>query len=88
VLGADGIVGVRLEVGGYIWAPNALEFTAIGTAVKAPPGASYRTVHDKPFKVNPAFTAVPAGARTAVAVAGLPFKIWMDIATWWPRWSV
>jgi uncharacterized protein YbjQ (UPF0145 family) len=49
VLGADGIVGVRLEVGGYIWAPNALEFTAIGTAVKAPPGASYRTVHDKPF---------------------------------------
>jgi uncharacterized protein YbjQ (UPF0145 family) len=49
VLGADGIVGVRLEVGGYIWAPNALEFTAIGTAVKAPPGASYRTVRDKPF---------------------------------------
>jgi uncharacterized protein YbjQ (UPF0145 family) len=49
VLGADGIVGVRLEVGGYIWAPNALEFTAIGTAVKAPPGVSYRTVNDKPF---------------------------------------
>jgi uncharacterized protein YbjQ (UPF0145 family) len=49
VLGADGIVGVRLEVGGYIWAPNALEFTAIGTAVKAPAGASYRTVRDKPF---------------------------------------
>src|SRR6202163_3648037 len=36
VLGADGIVGVRLEVGGYAWAENALEFTAIGTAVKAP----------------------------------------------------
>ena len=36
VLGADGIVGVRLEVGGYDWAENALEFTAIGTAVKAP----------------------------------------------------
>src|SRR6202048_2968184 len=38
VLGADGVVGVRLEVGGYVWAENALEFTAIGTAVKAPAG--------------------------------------------------
>jgi uncharacterized protein YbjQ (UPF0145 family) len=49
VLGADGVVGVRLEVGGYIWAPNALEFTAIGTAVKAPAGSTYRTVNNKPF---------------------------------------
>jgi uncharacterized protein YbjQ (UPF0145 family) len=48
VLGADGIVGVRLEVGGYTWAENALEFTAIGTAVKAPNG-SWRTRDDKPF---------------------------------------
>src|ERR1700738_807962 len=40
VLGADGIVGVRLEVGGYDWAENALEFTAIGTAVKAPAGGA------------------------------------------------
>jgi uncharacterized protein YbjQ (UPF0145 family) len=48
-LGADGIVGVRLEVGGYAWAENALEFTAIGTAVKAPDGNDYRTVHGKPF---------------------------------------
>jgi uncharacterized protein YbjQ (UPF0145 family) len=48
VLGADGIVGVRLEVGGYNWAENALEFTAIGTAVKAPSG-SWRTNDNKPF---------------------------------------
>ncbi|HYW53276.1 MAG TPA: heavy metal-binding domain-containing protein [Candidatus Elarobacter sp.] len=51
VLGADGIVGVRLEVGGYAWAENALEFTAVGTAVKAP-GAedgSWRTRDNKPF---------------------------------------
>jgi uncharacterized protein YbjQ (UPF0145 family) len=48
-LSADGIVGVKLEVGGYAWAENALEFTAIGTAVKAPPGGDYRTVHGKPF---------------------------------------
>jgi uncharacterized protein YbjQ (UPF0145 family) len=48
VLGADGVVGVRLEVGGYAWAENALEFTAIGTAVKAPDG-SWRTRDGKPF---------------------------------------
>ena len=48
-LSADGIVGVKLEVGGYAWAENALEFTAIGTAVKAPAGSDYRTVHGKPF---------------------------------------
>ena len=35
LLGAHGVIGVRLEVGGYDWAENALEFTAIGTAVLA-----------------------------------------------------
>ena len=50
VLGADGIVGVRLEVGGYAWAENALEFTAIGTAVKAPADSgAWRTRDNKPF---------------------------------------
>src|ERR1700759_2125525 len=33
-LGADGVVGVRLEVGRYEWGPNMAEFIAIGTAVK------------------------------------------------------
>ena len=49
VLGADGVVGVRLEVGGYAWAENALEFTAVGTAVKAPGGDTWRTKDNKPF---------------------------------------
>jgi uncharacterized protein YbjQ (UPF0145 family) len=50
VLGADGVVGVRLEVGGYAWAENALEFTAIGTAVKGPAGTEgWRTRANKPF---------------------------------------
>lgn len=49
VLGADGVVGVRLEVGGYAWAENALEFTAVGTAVKAPGSDSWRTKDNKPF---------------------------------------
>ncbi len=50
VLGADGVVGVRLEVGGYDWAENALEFTAMGTAVKAPGSdTAWRTRDNKPF---------------------------------------
>jgi uncharacterized protein YbjQ (UPF0145 family) len=49
VLGSDGIVGVRLNVNAYDWAEAALEFTAIGTAIKAPEGQRYHTVHGKPF---------------------------------------
>lgn len=49
VLGADGVVGVHLNVNAYDWAEASLEFTAIGTAIKAPPGEKYRTVHGKPF---------------------------------------
>ena len=33
-LGADGIVGVRLDIGRYEWGENLAEFIAIGTAVK------------------------------------------------------
>jgi len=47
-LGADGIVGVRLNVGFYEWGQGLAEFVAIGTAVKANEG-SYRTPNDKPF---------------------------------------
>lgn len=52
VLGADGIVGVRLQVGSYGWAPNALEFTALGTAIKAPEGQSYRRTGGRPFTTD------------------------------------
>ena len=37
-LGADGIVGVRLDVGRYEWGENLAEFIAIGTAVKSRDG--------------------------------------------------
>lgn len=33
-LEADGVVGVRLEMGGYEWAPRSVEFVARGTAVR------------------------------------------------------
>ena len=52
-LGADGIVGVRLEVGFYEWGQGLAEFIAIGTAVKArEKEGSYRTPNGKPFTSN------------------------------------
>ncbi len=49
VLGADGVVGVRLDVNYYEWGSDAAEFVAMGTAVKAEDGGSYRNVLGKPF---------------------------------------
>ena len=48
-LGADGVVGIRMEVSRYEWGPNLAEFMAIGTAVKSSDGSSHRTVEGKPF---------------------------------------
>ncbi len=57
LLGADGVVGVRLDVNFYDWGKHSAEFIAIGTAVsadRAAPGtegspASWRTDAGKPF---------------------------------------
>ena len=38
-LGADGVIGVRLQVGRHDWGPGLVEFFAIGTAVVPMPGA-------------------------------------------------
>src|ERR1700738_2114136 len=48
-LGADGIVGVRLNVGFYEWGQGLAEFVAIGTAVKARGPGGYLTPAGKPF---------------------------------------
>jgi uncharacterized protein YbjQ (UPF0145 family) len=50
VLGADGIVGVRLDINYYDWGKHSAEFIAVGTAVSAH-GAegSWRTDEGKPF---------------------------------------
>jgi uncharacterized protein YbjQ (UPF0145 family) len=49
-LGADGIVGVRLDVGRYEWGPNMAEFIAIGTAVKHRDGVLHRAPNGRPFQ--------------------------------------
>jgi uncharacterized protein YbjQ (UPF0145 family) len=50
ILGADGVVGVRLDIKYYDWGKHSAEFIAVGTAVSAR-GAegSWRTVEGKPF---------------------------------------
>jgi len=48
-LGADGVVGVRLDVNYYEWGKDAAEFIAMGTAVRAESGQSYRNKLGKPF---------------------------------------
>jgi len=49
LLGADGVVGVRLEVTTYQWGAAMAEFMAIGTAIKHKGGGSYRTLDNRPF---------------------------------------
>ncbi len=48
-LGADGIVGVRLDVSRYEWGENLAEFIAVGTAIRHREGESHRTARGKPF---------------------------------------
>ncbi|AEJ40042.1 hypothetical protein TPY_1862 [Sulfobacillus acidophilus TPY] len=48
-LKADGVIGVRLEVKLAEWGQHLAEFIAIGTAIRAKDGTSYRTPAGKPF---------------------------------------
>jgi len=48
-LGADGVVGVRLDIGRYEWGQDMAEFIAIGTAVKHGEGVLHRAPNGRPF---------------------------------------
>jgi uncharacterized protein YbjQ (UPF0145 family) len=48
-LGADGVVGVRLDIGRYEWGQDMAEFIAIGTAVKHSEGVLHRAPNGRPF---------------------------------------
>src|SRR5579884_4180869 len=48
-LGADGIVGVRLDIGRYEWGADMAEFIAVGTAVKHKGGKVHRAPNGRPF---------------------------------------
>ncbi|MGH9102177.1 MAG: heavy metal-binding domain-containing protein [Acidimicrobiales bacterium] len=49
VLGADGVVGVRLDINFYEWGQHSAEFIAVGTAVSAREPGTWRTAEGKPF---------------------------------------
>ena len=48
-MGADGVVGVRLEVGSHEWGYHMSEFVAIGTAVRATGGGDWKVKGGLPF---------------------------------------
>jgi uncharacterized protein YbjQ (UPF0145 family) len=48
-LEADGIVGVRLDIGRYEWGAEMAEFIAMGTAVKHSGGELHRAPNGRPF---------------------------------------
>ncbi|HEY6460795.1 MAG TPA: heavy metal-binding domain-containing protein, partial [Polyangiaceae bacterium] len=48
-LGADGVVGVRLNVSRYEFSESLMEFVAVGTAVRHKGGGPFRTAQGKPF---------------------------------------
>jgi uncharacterized protein YbjQ (UPF0145 family) len=48
-LGADGVVGVRLDITKYEFSDDVTEFIAVGTAVKHKGGGAFRNAQGKPF---------------------------------------
>ena len=74
ILGADGIVGVRLEVTRYAWGESLAEFMAVGTAIKHRQGDHYRTPGNRPFTSDLSgqdfWTLLQAGYRPISLVMG------------------
>jgi uncharacterized protein YbjQ (UPF0145 family) len=74
ILGADGVVGVRLEVTRYEWGAGMAEFMAIGTAIKHREGDHYRTPQNRPFTSDLSgqdfWTLLRAGYRPVSLVMG------------------
>jgi uncharacterized protein YbjQ (UPF0145 family) len=73
-LEADGIVGVRLDIGRYEWGADLAEFIAVGTAVKHRDGELHRAPNGRPFTSDLSgqdfATLLRAGYRPAGLVMG------------------
>ncbi len=73
-LGADGIVGVRLDIGRYEWGADIAEFIAIGTAIKHKGGKVHRAPNGRPFTTDLSgqafWTLMQTGKRPVGLVMG------------------
>ena len=73
-LGADGVVGVRLDIGRYEWGEHMAEFIAIGTAIKHRDGKLHRAPNGRPFTSDlngqDFWTLMRAGHRPVGMVMG------------------
>ena len=73
-LSADGVVGVRLDIGRYDWGADLAEFIAVGTAVKHRGGELHRAPNGRPFTSDLSgqdfFTLLRAGYRPVGLVMG------------------
>ena len=74
LLGADGIVGVRLEVIRHAWGAAMAEFMAVGTAVKADQEGSWKSAGGRPFtsdlNCQDFWTLLRSGHRPMALVMG------------------
>jgi len=74
VLGADGVIGVRLEVKRHAWGEDVLEFIAVGTAVYHKDGVAHRAPSGKPFTSDLSgqdfWTLLRSGYRPVALVMG------------------
>src|SRR5213080_3787109 len=73
-LDADGIVGVRLDIGRYEWGEHLAEFIAIGTAIKHREGKMHRAPNGRPFSSDLSgqdfWTLLASGHRPVGLVMG------------------
>ena len=74
MLGADGIVGVRLEVIRHAWGQSMAEFMAVGTAVKAEVPGEWKASNGRPFtsdlNCQDFWTLLKAGHKPKALVMG------------------
>lgn len=61
ILGADGVVDVKINIQRFGWAPGAMEFTAVGTAITVPnkPDFSAAVAADVPERKDNFFSKKP-----------------------------
>jgi uncharacterized protein YbjQ (UPF0145 family) len=87
-LGADGVVGVRLEVGRHEWGAELAEFIAVGTAVRHTEGKLHRAPSGRPFTSDLSgqdfWTLLTAGYRPLGLVLGncVYHVAHQDVASW------